>query len=55
MTMNEALEARRPTQRAVRACAEWLAACLQLGWSRADLDALEGLWWRYHDDGGRLI
>lgn len=43
------------TQRALRACAEWLAYCLSIGWKRSDIDALEALWWRYHDDYGRLI
>ena len=33
---------------------EWLAECLRLGWSRDDLDALEALWWKYHDEDGRL-
>lgn len=28
---------------AVRSCALWLQACLELGWSRKDLDFLESL------------
>lgn len=40
---------------AVCACGEWLAACLKLGWRRADLDWLESLWWKYHDAHGNLI
>ena len=28
-----------------RRCGEWLARCLSEGWRRADLDALEQLWW----------
>lgn len=43
------------THRAVRLCGEWLAECLRLGWRRDQLDALEELWWRYHDDRGNLI
>lgn len=39
----------RPTERAMRKCAEWLAYCLRIGWSRKELDALESLWWKYHD------
>jgi len=46
---------KRPTLKAVMACAEWLRTCLRLGWSRADLDALETLWWKYHDPLGRLM
>lgn len=41
--------------RGVRLCAEWLAECLRLGWKRTDLDWLETLWWKYHDEHGRLI
>lgn len=44
-----------PTRRATQACAEWLAACIRLGWRRADLDFLEALWWKYHDHRGNLI
>jgi hypothetical protein len=42
------------TQQALRACAEWLGFCLKIGWRKEDLDALERLWWQYHDDQGRL-
>ena len=37
-----------------RKCAEWLAACLRLGWRREDLDFLEKLWCKYHDEEGNL-
>jgi hypothetical protein len=43
------------TLRATRACATWLAECLRLGWSRDQLDALEAIWWQFHDDQGNLI
>jgi hypothetical protein len=42
-------------QRAVRRCAEWLAYCLSIGWSEGHLDALEKLWWKYHDLDGNLF
>ena len=35
-------------------CAEWLSTCLKLGWAKTDLDALEALWWKYHDDNGGI-
>lgn len=41
-------------QQAIIRCGEWLAGCLRLGWSRDDLDALESLWWEYHDEHGHL-
>lgn len=41
-------------RKALKACAEWLAGCLSIGWSYDDLDLLEEIWWRYHDDCGRL-
>ena len=44
----------KPTKTAVRRCAEWLAYCLEIGWNKADLDFLESLWWKYHDERGNL-
>lgn len=41
--------------RAMLACAEWLAYCLEIGWLKSQLDDLERLWWQYHDDQGNLI
>lgn len=34
-------------------CAQWLAYCLRIGWPKSSLDALEALWWKYHDDTGQ--
>lgn len=48
-------EPEQPTRQAVQACAEWLASCIRLGWRKSDLDALEALWWKYHDARGNLI
>lgn len=42
------------TTKAIKACAEWLAFCLSIGWPKDDLDGLEALWWQYHDDYGKL-
>ena len=44
-----------PTRHAVQKCAEWLAGCIRLGWRHEDLNWLEALWWKYHDNHGRLI
>jgi hypothetical protein len=44
-----------PTRQARRECLEWLSSCVRLGWLKTDLDALEALWWRYHDYRGRLV
>lgn len=46
---------RQPTPKAAKDCAAWLALCLRLGWERDQLDFLETLWWKYHDDRGMLI
>jgi hypothetical protein len=35
-------------------CARWLKQCLDLGWRKSDLDVLEALWWKYHDDQGTI-
>lgn len=37
-------------QHVARACAQWLQACLKLGWRKEDLEFLEALWWKYHDE-----
>lgn len=42
------------TQKAIRECAEAMAKCLELGWSRAALDELEKLWWQCHLRNGEL-
>ena len=42
------------THRALRDCAEWLRYCLIIGWQKSQLNALEDLWWQYHDDSGAL-
>ena len=47
------LRDRKPTVRAARACGEWLAGCLHIGWERSRLDGLEHVWWAYHDDNGK--
>ena len=43
-----------PTRHANKQCAEWLVACLALGWRRDQLDDLEALWWKHHDRCGVL-
>ncbi len=44
-----------PTRQASVECARWLANCLKGGWTKAELDMLERLWWEHHDDHGRLV
>jgi hypothetical protein len=41
-------------RKAIERCARWLTYCLSIGWPREDLDELEAIWWRYHDDEGKL-
>ena len=36
----------------IEKCAEWLAYCLEIGWSKNDLDGLQELWMANHDDNG---
>lgn len=55
LRLRAALEGMRPTQKALRACAEWLAYCLSIGWRKDSLDRLEALWWEHHDAQGRLV
>jgi hypothetical protein len=48
-------QAKQRIRKALRACAGWLAYCRQIGFAAVDLDDLERLWWRYHDEGGNLL
>lgn len=52
--MSDPEEKQKPTLGALRGCAEWLKACLEMGWQRSDLDFLEELWWKHHDQVGKL-
>jgi hypothetical protein len=42
------------TEKAMIACLDWLAYCLKIGWSVADVPRLEAIWWAFHDDEGNL-
>ncbi len=43
------------TKAAQRSCAEWLVGCLNDGWQKSDLDLLEDIWWRHHDERSNII
>ena len=45
---------REMSRKGIKLCAEWLAYCLKISWSRDDLDRLEEVWWEYHDEDGNL-
>lgn len=45
----------KPTERASMECLRWLHTCILLGWKKTDLDFLEALWWKYHDNTGKLV
>lgn len=45
----------KPTQKALRQCAEWLSYCLRIGWPKSSLAELEALWWKYHNRRGDLV
>jgi len=44
-----------PSNKALRACANWLSYCLKIGWPTKDIHRLEELWWQYHDERGNLL
>lgn len=48
---------RKRTHRQWRACAEFLAECLRIGWRKDQIDALEKLWWKYAPEatGERMV
>lgn len=39
----------------IKKCAEWLRYCLEIGWKKEQLDALEKIWWDFHDGNGNLL
>ena len=41
--------------KAIKECANWLVCCLEAGWEKKDLAALEKLWWDNHDNHGNLV
>jgi len=43
------------SREAIKLCAMWLLFCLNNGWKKEQLEALEKLWWEHHDDAGNLI
>lgn len=44
----------KPTNQAIKDCADWLAYCLSIGFPKEALDSLEKLWWKHHDNNGKL-
>jgi hypothetical protein len=41
-------------QRKARLCAKWLKYCIEIGWDKSQLDALQKLWMDNHDDQGKF-
>jgi hypothetical protein len=48
-------QVRQRSRRALAACTKWLRYCIDIGWSRAEIDDLERIWWRHHDEHGNLL
>lgn len=48
-------ERTEPSHKAQAACAKWLTTCLKLGYQKEQLDALEKIWWIFHDFDGKII
>lgn len=42
------------TQAGILAAAEWINWCKNNGWSEETLLPLESLWWKHHDENGKL-
>lgn len=53
MTTEEAHQ--KATRKAQRKCFDFLSLCREFGWAKSDLDWLENLWWKYHDEHGNLV
>lgn len=43
------------TRQAIQKCTEWLSSCVNIGWPKRDLDALEKIWWDHRDNNGNII
>lgn len=39
----------------IKKCAEWLAFCLDIGFTKEQLPELEKLWYKYRDENGNLL
>lgn len=48
------METERTHHRATKECAEWVRACVELGWPKDDMEHLEELWWQYNDGKNTL-
>lgn len=42
------------TRQALLQSWQWLDACEKLGWPLSVMTQLEGLWWAYHDNFGKM-
>lgn len=42
------------TQKGEIKCARWLEYCLSIGWDKSQLDKLQEIWNKYHDEHGNL-
>lgn len=45
---------RKPTQKAIIACARFISRMLEIGWKREDIPELERMWWLVRDDRGNV-
>nr|WP_298660285.1 hypothetical protein [uncultured Flavobacterium sp.] len=43
------------TNKAVESCTKWLSYCIEIGWDKSQLDALETIWWEHRDNNGNLL
>jgi hypothetical protein len=50
-----ALDSSHRTRKQIEACSQWLFFCLSIGWKKSELDALQRLWWEFHDDARPTI
>lgn len=53
--MSESQEQPKRTNKAITACATWLAYCVEIGWSKEQVPGLEKVWWEHHDERGNLV
>lgn len=48
-------QAKQRSPKALKECVRWLGFCRKIGFKTEEVDALDRLWWRYHDEDGNLL
>lgn len=42
------------TAKAINECFKWLKYCIEIGFNKKNINELDKLWWKLHDNKGNL-